>query len=297
MMAPDGRARNGDGARWAFAGVALASVLVSSPAFAEDEDACVASSERAYSALHRQSLLEARAALVACTAAGCPDIVRTSCRRRLAEIDAAIPAVVFDVKDAAGSAVSGVQISVDGSPITGHAAGAPLSLDPGTHQLRFQAAGFRPLERSLDLRQGEHDRREAVVLEAVPTEQPAPVSTGWSSVRIAGVAVAAVGVAGIAVGAVFGVKASSDRSSELAACGSVCASVADQNAAASDRSAFFSDGAISTVAFVAGGALVATGAVLFFAGKPSADARASTGWQLVPTVGRAGAGALVSRAF
>jgi hypothetical protein len=278
-----------------LAPVAVATLFVSRAAHADDEEACVASSERALAAVHRQSLLEARSALVACTAAGCPDIVRSSCQRRLVEVNAAIPAVVFEMKDAAGNDLAGVQISVDGSPLEAHADGAPVVLDPGKHSFRFQAAGRPTLQKEFVLRQGERDRRERILFESA-AEKP-PVSHGWSPLQIGGVAAAALGVAGIAVGSIFGVKAGSDRSSELSACGSVCATASDQNNATSYRNAFLGDSTISTVGFVAGGVLLATGAILFFAGRPTDDPRATTGWRVVPSAGLAGGGVLVTGGF
>jgi hypothetical protein len=279
-----------------FALVAVPSMFASTAARADDEEACVASSERALAAVHRQSLLEARSALVACTDAKCPDIVRSSCQRRLVDVNAAIPAMVFEMKDAAGNDLAGVQIAVDGSPLADHADGAPVVLDPGKHSFRFQAAGFRAVQRDFVLRQGERDRHEPIVFESAAVEKPS-VSRGWSALQIGGVAAAAVGVAGIAVGSIFGLKAGSDRSSELGACGSVCATPADQSNATSYRNAFFGDSTISTVGFVAGGVLIATGAILFFAGRPTDDPRATTGWRVAPSVGLASGGVLVTRGF
>jgi hypothetical protein len=276
--------------------VALAPMIVCSAAHAQDEDACVASSERALAAVHRQSLLEARSALVACTAPACPDIVRASCQRRLVEISEAIPAVVFEMKDAAGNDLAGVQIAVDGSPLAGHAEGAPVVLDPGKHSFQFRAAGLPAVQKDFVLRQGERDRHERIVFGSGPVEKPS-TSHAWSPMQIGGVTVAAAGVAGVVVGSIFGLKASSDRSSQVSACGSTCGTVADQNSAASYRSAFVSDSTISTAGFVAGGALVATGAVLFFLGKPKDDASATTGWHVAPGVGFASAGVLVTGAF
>jgi hypothetical protein len=285
---------------------ALAALMcVSGAAHADDEDTCIAASERAIAATHHDNLLEARSALVACTARVCPDIVRASCQRRLAEINQAIPAVVFEMKDAAGNDLAGVQISVDGSVLTGHLEGAPVVLDPGKHSFHFQAAGLPAVDKDFVLRHGERDRHERIVFGSapVPAETHAtPAEThatsgGWSAIQIGGIAAAAVGVGGIAIGAIFGLKASSDRSSETGACGSTCATVSDRNNAANYRSALISDSTISDVGFIAGGALVATGAVLFFTGRPRDDAAKTAGWRIAPGVGPASAGVFATGAF
>jgi hypothetical protein len=277
--------------------LALAALMfVSGAAHADDEETCVAASEKAHAATHRDSLLEARSALVACTAPACPDIVRASCQRRLAEISDAIPAVVFEMKDPAGNDLAGVRISVDGSLITGHPEGAPVVLDPGKHSFHFEAAGLPAVDKDFVLRHGERDRHERIVFGSAAVERHA-TSGGWSAMQIGGVAAAAAGVAGIAIGAIFGLKASGDRSSETSACGVTCATPSDQSNATNYRNALLTDGTISDIGFIAGGALVATGAVLFFTGKPGDDAAKTAGWRIAPRVGRASAGMFVTGAF
>jgi hypothetical protein len=170
-------------------------------------------------------------------------------------------------------------------------------LDPGSHSLRFEAAGFVPVERELVLRSGERDRREKVVFVSAASARPSE-ARGLSPLQIGGVALASAGVAGIVVGAVFGLKASSDRSSEIGACGATCATVADQNAAASYRSSFTTDSTVSTVAVVAGSALVATGAVLFFViGKTKNDAPDTAALRFAPGLGPGGACASLKGTF
>jgi hypothetical protein len=96
-----------------------------------------------------------------------------------------------------------------------------------------------------------------------------------------------VGVAGIAVGSVFGLLASSSASSSKNA-GCPNCTPAQFTQATSDYNSASDDATISTVAFVAGGAALAAGAILFF----TAPKATTTGirWQLAPTAFRIGAG-------
>jgi hypothetical protein len=56
------------------------------------------------------------------------------------------------------------------------------------------------------------------------------------------------------------------------------------------------DGTISTVAFIAGGALLVGGAVLFFTAHPSSQ-QPATGVLFTPSVGPGGGGVLLTGAF
>lgn len=86
---------------------------------------------------------------------------------------------------------------------------------------------------------------------------------GWSTLRWAGVAVGVVGLAGVGIGSGFGLAAMSKANVAKGACdGNACASQEGVDAAKTARS----QAMFSTIGFVAGGALLATGAVLFFSG-------------------------------
>lgn len=106
-----------------------------------------------------------------------------------------------------------------------------------------------------------------LVRDATPRAAPESVEQrrgGWSPLRWTGVAVGAVGLAGIGLGSGYGLAAMSKANVAKDTCnGNACTSQLGVDAARNARSL----GTVSTVGFVAGGALLAAGAVLFFSGS------------------------------
>lgn len=114
-----------------------------------------------------------------------------------------------------------------------------------------------------------------VVHDSAPRTAPegaAPQRGGWSPLRWTGVAMGAVGLAGIGIGGGYGLAAMSKANVAKGSCdGNACTSQVGVDAAKNARSL----GTVSTIGFVAGGALLAAGAVLFFSGSERASERSS----------------------
>ncbi len=228
-------------------------VSAAHPAYARGtDDACIAAANKATESFRAGKLLDARAALSMCAASSCLDPVGASCRQRLADVSQAIPSVVFFAKDGGGHDLASVKVTIDAAapvPLTGTA----VDLDPGSHEVRFEAAGEDPVVRRLVLHQGEKNRREDVFFGgAPPSSSP---DRGSSPLRTVGIVVGVVGVAGIAVGSVFGALALSTKGSDCP--NGVCQT-------GSDRTAAETQATVSTVAFIAGGLLLAGGVTMFF---------------------------------
>jgi hypothetical protein len=192
---------------------------------------------------------------------------------------------------APGAAVPGFQVKLDDSEVGGPSLGIPLPVDPGVHQIAAVAPGKRPWQASLTINAG--PSRETITVqplvdapaEAVPagganadaTEQGPP----GKSQRIIAYGLGGLGVIGVGVGTAFGLTAISknDDSNSKGCFGNECT----VSAAALRRDAR-SAGTISTVAFVAGGAALAAGAIVYFT-APSAKSsagRASARLSLAP---------------
>jgi hypothetical protein len=88
--------------------------------------------------------------------------------------------------------------------------------------------------------------------------------------RLIGLVTGGVGVVGLALGGVFGALASSQWSSAKRDCGPA-APVCTKQSAVDEQKSASSDALISTVGFIAGGVLAATGAVLFFTAPKAAS--------------------------
>ncbi|HEY5243220.1 MAG TPA: hypothetical protein VIJ22_17190 [Polyangiaceae bacterium] len=296
---------------WATA-VALTSVVL--PTHADDKSQCVDANTQGQNLRRDGKLAAARAQLRTCAAATCPGLVRNDCTQRLDELERAQPTIVFEAKDAHGGDLVDVRVSLDGQLLTAHLDGTASMVDPGTHELTFEAPGQPPVTRKLLVNEGEKGRREQVILGGpgatpaagtptapsttapaeLPVTPPSQASSGLGTQRILGIAVGGAGIVGLGLGAVFGVMASSAWSSAKNACGGSTSQCADPASATSYRNTTLTDGTLSTVAFIAGGVLLAGGAVLFLTGG---HGETGTGVALAPSVGPGQGGIAVLGAF
>jgi hypothetical protein len=265
--------------------------LLSSPAFADDA-ACVAASERGLALRQHGKLHEALEPLAMCADTKCPDEVKAECARRIEDIRSAMPTLILAAKDGSGNDLYDVKVSMDGAPLVPTLDGSPLSIDPGEHVFVFEEAGQPPVEKKLVLREGDHDRREGVVIGPVPppaVAAPPPPSTPswWTTQRTLAVIGGGLGLVGVGLGTSWGLYAMSSQNQEKSDCAAP-GSCKNPAQAREDYSTAHDDATASTVAFAAGAAFLAAGAVLFFT-APSV--------QVTPTVGSRGGGLALGGSF
>jgi hypothetical protein len=288
--------------------LAVSGVALADPTARE----CATASEDALGLRKQEKLKDAKDRLLVCSAATCPAEVRDECARRMTELTAALPSVVFDVKDAAGNDVSAVKVTMDGALLTDHLGGAATTVDPGEHTFRFEAAAQPAVEKKVVIHEGEKDRHVAVALgggdvavAAVPaaaapaTATPAAPSTPptsdqsdastWSGQKTVAVVVAGVGVVGIVVGSIFGASAFSKWSDAKSACGAGCGS---NDPAQTLRTDAQSAATLSTAGFAVGGVAIAGAALLWFT-APSGSGQV----QVAPSVGAQSMGLTLRGAF
>lgn len=256
----------------------LASLLLSvtRPARADETQVCIDASDQGQTLRIDKHLREARDQFAQCARKECPDAVRTRCAEWLEQAQKALPSIVFALVDSAGNDVSPVRIALDGAPVTERYDGTALVANPGEHRLRFEWPGHPPVERVVRLAEGEKDRRERVVFaSATPVQPPpatpeAPAHGGGDGFRAAGFVSGGLGLVGLAVGGTFGVLAITKNDSAHCDAASVC----QDPQARRDAQGFAT---VSTVAFVAGGALLASGVVFVLVapkrGEPEHHAR------------------------
>jgi hypothetical protein len=278
------------------------------------KDQCIDANTQAQALRRDGKLTAARAQLLKCGDPKCPAIIRDDCTQRLDELEHAQPTIVFDAKDGDGHDLAAVQVTVDGQPFADKLEGKALRVDPGAHTFVFTAAGHPPVTQSFVIREGEAERHERIVIgapaaqsttagapassaTALPATPPEPPpSSGLGTQRLLGIGVAGVGVVGIGVGAVFGLLASSAWNNAKNACGGDTSQCTDVSSANSYKSTTNTDGTISTVAFIAGGVLVAGGALLFFTGGGHETGHAASFW-VSPTAAPGQGGAVVRGTF
>jgi hypothetical protein len=257
-------------------------------ASAPSTEQCVEANDAAQSLRRDGKFDDARSKLMLCVQTSCPGLVRSDCARRLDELDKAEPGLVFDVKDEAGNDLIDVTITVDGRRLTEKLTGTALQIDPGAHDFTFEAAGRSAVSRQLLLREGERARHELVVLRAPEGAPVLPHSPAGHTQRDLGFVAGGVGLGGLAVGALFGLLASSAKSAQEQDCASSNA-CSNRAQAIHEHDTLETDASVSTVAFLGGGALLATGIVLIVTGTHGTG-EARSAWTVAPGVDTRGAG-------
>jgi hypothetical protein len=218
------------------------------------------------------------------------------------------PKLSYVTLDVAKPRATGLVVALDGEKLPDAVWGAALPADPGEHAIEASAPGHVRWSTKAAIA-GEAARITVSVprLDAEPVAAPAaPASTpaapapstasaspseaaptekasSWSTQRTLALVAGGVGVVGLGVGAVFGLSASSKKSdyeqyqdSNGRCLDAECATLSQDALSAATA---------STVGFIAGGALVAVGAVLWLT-APSGSAELKT-VGIVPSVGGA----------
>jgi hypothetical protein len=263
--------------------LALALALGSRSASAEvTKDQCVDANTRAQSLRREGKFGAARDQLALCMNTRCPEVVQDDCTQRFDELERAQPTLVFDVKDSTGQDVLLVHVSIDGLRISEPLDGRALVVDPGEHAFTFDVPGEPPVTRRFVLKEGEKARRERIVVTAAasrtwpseastlkPSATPADASPGPTQ-RTAGLVLGAAGLVGIAGGAVFGALTIDDSSNARSECRS-SANCANHEQAVVDHDRAVTAGTISTVAFLVGSTLLASGIVVWLTSPRRAE--------------------------
>lgn len=233
---------------------------------------CLSANESSIAMHNSGQFLAERAQLLTCANRACPAEVSKECLRRVEEVNAALPTLVFRVTDGAGHDLSAVTVTVGDAVLARRLDGTALAVDPGEHTFTFQSPGQPLLSKQLIIRQGDKGRKEQVMLGTPPKAEllrpgqgEKPPAEPFSTQKKIAVAVAGVGAVGVLVGAVFGVSSVSKHGDAEKYCsGAACRDQRGFDAANSARSA----GNVSTVAFIVGAACLAGGAALWFTAKP-----------------------------
>lgn len=205
-----------------------------------------------------------------------------------------VPKLVVQIQ----SPPAGLSITLDGptggKPID---ANTPIDVDFGDYNVIARANGYRELSSTVKVDTEGETKTVPLALalvhaeEPTPAPQPTPVATvtatgpaPHSNRKLYGVIGTIAGGVILATGGAFGAIAHSDWNTALADCGGSthCANTADASKANSDGSSASSAGNLSTVLVIAGGAIAATGIVLWLT-APSGEHAVRV--SATPTVG------------
>lgn len=169
----------------------------------------------------------------------------------------------------AGAAPAGLLVKIDHVDIDVAQLGTPVPIDPGDHNVEASAPNKLPWSREIKLVDGESVSVAIPTLDDAPVAPPpapvAPPATkaeegGTSPLKIAAIGVGGLGVVGLALGGVFGGIALGHASTAREHC--VPPRPCDgEGLAARDDARSTAD--VSTIALIAGGALLAGGVVLW----------------------------------
>ena len=223
-------------------------------------------------------------------------------RHELEAMTPRVPSVVIEVRGTTAPTVT-----LDDAEVPAAALGIPRPADPGRHVIRARAAGFANGEATVTLVEG---RTEKVVLELKPGEStvpatpppaaaapgalapagtttepqptPPPTHSKGSGLRMVSYGAIGLGAAGLVVGGITGGLAIGAHNTFINDCGgtSHCAPSL-QPKYQGDLDSYHTMAGISTVAFIAGGAVAATGVVLLLTG-PSPSPSTAT---VTPAIG------------
>lgn len=165
----------------------------------------------------------------------------------------------------------------DGVPVHVAQLGTPIPVDPGEHTVEATAEGKQPWSKKVEV--GPDAAKVEVEIPALADATQAatttttthgdvkldsgttPSSSGSSQRTLAYVA-GGLGIVGVGAGVFFGLSASSDWDDAKSDCNDF--PYGCSQAALDARESASSKATLSTIGFIAGGALLATGAVLFF---------------------------------
>ena len=183
--------------------------------------------------------------------------------------------------------------------------GTSYAVEPGqAHRIDVTAKNRAPWSKA-GVQGAAGAEQAAIVVDLGGPLEPEGADVG-SKQRTMGLVVGGVGVAGVIVGGVFGLLASGAKSSAKDACGpgypSNCTNTdgtaaAPKNSVAEDKtSSAKTDATISTIGFIAGAALVAGGAVLYFT-APKSTGKEAARLHVSPAVGPGMAGAMLGGSF
>ncbi len=172
-----------------------------------------------------------------------------------------------------------LEVRRDGVALQAAELGAPIPVDPGEHLIEATAPGKAPWSSkvqvgpdaakvSVDIPALEPEGKAAVPIAAPlvatttttapPSDRP---SSDGSTQRVTGLVLGGAGIVGVGLGTFFGLRASSKWSDAKEQCTDYPYGCGTDGTDL--RSSARSAGNVSTIAFVAGGALLATGVVLY----------------------------------
>jgi hypothetical protein len=129
----------------------LATLAASGVALAAPNDKadCTAAQKSAQADKAAGKLTKALGELATCSRPVCPKPMQKQCSTMADAVKASQPTIVLSAKDASGNDVTAVTVSVDGTVVTSNLDGSPLPVDPGSHEMKFEADGATTVTKTI----------------------------------------------------------------------------------------------------------------------------------------------------
>lgn len=281
-------------------GAALLILSTAASAAADDKQVCLGASEKAQQLRNAGKLVDAREQLALCSKRQCPKLVRQDCTQWMSDLLAAQPSVVPAAKDRTGRDIVDVKVSVDGKLVTETLDGKALVVDPGVHRMHFETSGAPARDETVVVKPGEKNRIVTVTFAtgddgATGPDDPRTGRDGQGGARstssppIAAYVIGGLGIAALGTALFIQLGASSDANELRDTCAPRCNQ--------SDVDDIEQRYTIAAVTAGVGGAMLVTGALLFFLRGGDSGSRAGARGAL-PLVtfqpSRGGGGAAIS---
>lgn len=259
--------------RSVFAAAFLAVVAIESAALADEREQCANNAEQAQSLRDEGKYRRAREAMLVCARDVCPGPIKSDCGKWLSDLDRDAPTVVFGARDAKGSDVIDVKVTMDGATVLQERLdGKPILVDSGEHTFKFEAKDGSVKEERVLLRTAEKARPITASFPAATVATTTTTTTkdsgGGDRSWIVPVAVAGgVGVLGLGLFAGFGISGES-AVDDLQTCKPNC----KEDDVSSARTKLI----IADVALGVGVVAIGVGAYFFFT-RPKESTKPRTG--------------------
>ena len=172
---------------------------ISVPASAQDAERCVTLHTSGQDSREKGRWVAARENFVQCALDSCPSVVREECAKLLASLDASMPTVVFQARDAAGRPTSQVEVRLGSKVFLPQLKPTAVPIDPGQHTFTFRTTDGTSVQQQVTAVEGQ--KNQLVGIDFAPRKQDpvkAPGDAGAES-SMAGIPVGAYVLGAVAV--------------------------------------------------------------------------------------------------
>jgi hypothetical protein len=176
-------------------------LALASPAAAQSRRECATHFEEGQTQRAERDFMAAKRDFMACSQLSCPKIIVAECVQFLSELEKDIPTISFRVTADNGEELFNVDVVIDDEPLTQKIDGGTFEVNPGVHELRFSAPGFRPRQTRASVNSGERGR---VIEVELVSEKSAELATKAGSkqpgfhVPVVSIVAAGAGLVGLA---------------------------------------------------------------------------------------------------